>query len=379
MTIPRLPGQLSHSAYYVMGAQAPAAIFKNIPEDHQVIGPVEQKWAVNLAPVSSASALATGVGAEEKRASYRLTREPGNSDLSGARPMNSPKSFNFLSREPLLTAERINGETRFETPAIETRKKAFFGLHSCDIAGLFVMDRTFSKRYGDPAYDSRRENTLVIGVGCSKPGANCFCSTFDTGPDLKSGFDIGLTWLGDKYLVEVATEAGERIVSALPKEPAGPDAMRERDKKTADARRSMTKAFDLKKALTVLNDNYDHPYWNEPSERCLSCGNCINVCPTCYCYRVVDETSLDGKTATRTRVWDACQHLEFSAVHGGNFRPERVDRIRQWVNHKINWTIEQYGVSGCVGCGRCITWCPTAIDITEPVWRLGGKHIGLAA
>ncbi len=141
----------------------------------------------------------------------------------------------------------------------------------------------------------------------------------------------------------------------------------------------MSKAFDLKKGLRALNDNYDHPYWEEPADRCLSCGNCINVCPTCFCYRTTEESTVDQAVTARTRQWDACQNKDFAAVHGGNFRPERVDRIRQWVYHKINWSIEQYGVSGCVGCGRCVTWCPTAIDITEPVWRLGGKDIGFRA
>jgi sulfhydrogenase subunit beta (sulfur reductase) len=377
MIIPKLPGELREPKSYIVGAENLGQIIDGIPDDFKVIGPVYKKWAVELAPIESVSDLAFGAEVKEQRSSYRLERKPADMDLSGARPMNSPKSFNLPAREEILSIKHNNGNPEYESPDIKTDKKAFFGIHACDVAGLYVLDRTFQKRYPDPIYSKRRADTIVIGLNCLKPGANCFCPTFDTGPDLKGGFDIGLTWLNDQYLVDVATETGAAIMAKVNKEPAPPELIKVKHEKTKAARQAMTKAFDLEKALEVLNENYDHPYWNEPSERCLSCANCINVCPTCYCYQVREHTTVDQTTTNRVRSWDACQNLDFAEIHGGNFRPERVDRIRQWVNHKINWTIEQYGCSGCVGCGRCVTWCPTAIDITEPVWRLGGKGISV--
>ncbi len=379
MTIPKLPGQLRENQHFLMEPGGLEQIAEAVPGDFQLIGPVREKWAINLAPFEHTDELAFGCKVNERRASYRIEDDPGNLDLSAARPMNSPKSFNFHPKETIYETRRENGGVAYETPQLAPDKKVFFGIHACDVAGLFVLDRTFSRRYPDPAYAARRQDTIVIGVNCLEPGANCFCSTFDTGPDLKGGFDIGLSWIDDKWLVEVATETGARLMSEVDKEPARPEVMELKNEKIRAARSSMAKAFDLKKGLRALNDNYDHPYWEEPAERCLSCANCINVCPTCFCYRMTDESALDGAVTARTRQWDACQNEQFASVHGGNFRPERVDRIRQWVNHKINWTIEQYGVSGCVGCGRCVTWCPTAIDITEPVWRLGGKDIGFTA
>lgn len=377
MTIPKIPGQLRQVKSYEVSAGGLGEILAGIPNDFRKIGPVRDKLAVKLSEFESLSELALGVGVTEKRASYRLSQEPGTMDLTGAKPMNSPKSFNFKAQEALYSVRRENGDVNYESPRIEADKKAFFGLHACDVTSLYVLDRTFDRRYRDLAYDQRREDTIVIGLNCFDPGENCFCSTFEAGPDLKGGFDIGLSWIDGHYLVDVATKTGEKIMENVTKDPAPESLVAEKIEKTTVSRRAMKKSFDLKKALTVLDDNYDHPYWNEPSERCLSCANCINVCPTCYCYRVHDQSTVDQQVTTRSRLWDACQNEEFASVHGGNFRPERVDRIRQWVNHKINWTIEQYGVSGCVGCGRCVTWCPTAIDITEPVWRLGGKDIGL--
>jgi sulfhydrogenase subunit beta (sulfur reductase) len=354
-------------------------IVEALPSDYRAIGPVKEKWAVNLGTVNSGSDLATGLATEEKPGTYKLV-EGVAFDLSGARPMTSPKWFTHRPYELLYRTKRgPDGELKHETPADEPPKQAFFGLHACDVSGMYVLDRTFEQKYTDPLYQRRRQNTIIIGQNCLNPGSTCFCSTFDTGPGLKGGFDIGLTYLDGEYLVETATATGAEIVSRIEAKPAAPAMITAKINGLRQAKRTMTRAFDLKRGVDTLNANYNHPYWSEPSARCLSCANCINVCPTCYCYRIADKTTIDLSESRRTRVWDACQHLEFAAVHGGNFRPERVDRIRQWVNHKINWTIEQYGCAGCVGCGRCITWCPTMIDITEPVWRLGGKDVSLAA
>ena len=386
MTVAGDHGRPGETQSYIIDAQDLRSIVGAIPSDYQVIGPVKEKLAVNLKPIETASDLAFGVRIEEARATYKMHEDGGPNDLSAARPMNSPKSFNLVSREVLCVTHRpsdtANGSktpVSYAGPADNAKKKAFFGLNACDVSGMRILDKTFEQRYRDPAYEREREDTLIIGNNCFAPGNNCFCSTFELGPGLTRGYDIGLSLFDETYLVEVATEAGADIMSRVVTRPAPTEMIAEKESRLRHASQNMKKAFDLKRAVKVLNDNYDHPYWQEPSERCLSCANCINVCPTCYCYRVEEKTSANLETSTRSRVWDACQNLEFAAVHGGNFRPERVDRIRQWVNHKLNWTIEQYGSAGCVGCGRCVTWCPTAIDITEPVWRLGGKDIGLSA
>ncbi|MDP1808770.1 MAG: 4Fe-4S dicluster domain-containing protein [Actinomycetota bacterium] len=364
--------------HFLLRGESLRAIIEGIPAGYDIIGPVREKWAVNLAVLDSADDLSLNSRSEESPGRYRLRDE--NAGPGEARPMNSAKSFTHRARETLYRA-RLDEDRQWQyRPAAAPKvKQAFFGLHACDIAGMSVMDRTFNKRFRDAQYDRRRQHTIVIGVDCFEPGENCFCSTFNAGPTLTNGFDLGLSRFGDEYLVEIATDMGARIMNDVDLKPAHRDMLELRKKRAASARAGMVRAFDLKQAVKVLNKNYEHPYWFEVSERCLSCANCINVCPTCYCYQILDKSNLALTETARVRQWDACQNLDFAAVHGGNFRPNRADRIRQWVNHKLNWTIEQYGCAGCVGCGRCITWCPTAIDITEPVRRLGGKEIKLVA
>jgi len=369
---------LRRARHFLIESANLSDIVDAIPQGYDVIAPVKQEWAVNLAKIDSSADLALGWKSDEHPGRYRLRRAA--TGLEGARPMTSPKWFTHRPIETLSNARRDeNGDWQYETPMAPTVKQAFFGVRACDVSGMLVMDRTFNRQFHDAQYDAARRNNIIIGISCFDPGNNCFCSTFNTGPELKDGFDIGLSDFNDKYLIEVATDAGAKIIAGVDVKPAGRRLLEIKEERTAAARRRMARAFDLQKAVKVLNANYDHPYWQEPSARCLSCANCINVCPTCYCYQIDDKSNLAQTETSRERRWDACQNLEFAAVHGGNFRPKRVDRIRQWCNHKLNWTIEQYGCAGCVGCGRCITWCPTAIDITEPVWRLGGRAMKLAA
>lgn len=372
--------RLRDTGYFLLKSGRIDPIIDGIPEDFDIFGPVKSEWALNYAKIKSADDLALDCASDEGSGYYRLRDAAPGSGPAAARTMNSPKWFTHRPRELLLRARRDeNGDYNYEDAPEEVPKQAFFGLKACDISAMHILDRTFAGRFHDPAYERRRRETIIIGVDCFEPGDNCFCPTFGTGPGLKNGFDIGLSYFGDDVLVAAATDTGAGILAGADLEPAHPRLLDTREQLLERAHGRMTRAFDLDKAVKALNAGYNDAYWQEPSERCLSCANCINVCPTCYCYRLVDKTSIDLSECTRTRVWDACQHLEFAAVHGGNFRPHRADRLRQWVNHKLNWTREQYGVAGCVGCGRCITWCPTGIDITEPVRRLGGTGVKFAS
>ncbi len=377
MALSKAEAELRKKRHFFIEGEVAEQILAGIPDDYNVIGPIREKLAVKYGPIESAADLAYGVTSKEDRGSYKL-EDTGNHRLGNARPINSPKRFTHKPEEVLYETSRTQqGNIKYTNQPTRIEKQAFFGLKPCDVNAMNVMDLTFNKNFHDPAYDRNRRKNIIIALNCLEPGENCFCATFDTGPTLKSGFDLCLTELDSGYLVEVGSKVGAQIIDDAYLKPASQDMVEVKEERAHKARHDMSKAFDLSKAVQALNENYDHPYWEQPSERCLSCANCINVCPTCYCYQIRDKSTVSGSKSVRTRTWDACQNLAFAAVHGGNFRPNRADRLRQWVNHKLNWTIEQYGRAGCVGCGRCITWCPTRIDITEPVWRLGGEGVKL--
>jgi ferredoxin len=193
----------------------------------------------------------------------------------------------------------------------------------------------------------------------------------DTGPRAEAGFDIALTEViedGRHYFVcEAGSERGGELMATLPTSPLEPAESEAADAGIARAAAQQGRVMETAGIKELLYDNYDHPRWDEVSERCLTCGNCTMVCPTCFCTTVEDTGDLTVETAERTRVWDSCFTMDFSYVHGGSVRGSARSRYRQWMTHKLATWIDQFGTSGCVGCGRCITWCPVAIDITEEV------------
>ncbi|HID96375.1 MAG TPA: hypothetical protein EYP53_10030 [Candidatus Latescibacteria bacterium] len=267
-----------------------------------------------------------------------------------------------------------------------SRQRILLGVHPCDIHGILVLERTLVGRWQDSWYAGERKRSLIIGLNCQNPGPDCFCSSFGTGPFYApwmgqgppEGCDLFMTELMSGYLIETFTEAGRRLLegSELTK-PTDSDLVEkdERHKKTLD---QFTKHLNTDGLDALLNRHLEHPVWERVGEdRCLSCTNCTMVCPTCYCYDIVDRAQLDLKTILRWRRWDSCQDQHFAEVHFGNFRPSRKARLRQFVCHKLSYWMEQYGCYGCVGCGRCIHWCPTGIDLTEIAAEIRREEIRL--
>ena len=249
--------------------------------------------------------------------------------------------------------------------------RAFIGVRACDLHAIAIQDRVFlAGPYTDPVYKARREGVFIVAVNCGKAGGICFCVSMGTGPKATVGFDLALTEIIDgdhRFLVEVGTPRGAEILQQVPQRPAG-DADREAgDRIVADAAAQMGRSLDTRDIKDLLYRNLEHPRWQEVAARCLTCGNCTMVCPTCFCTTVEDATDLAGDHAERWRRWGSCFSLEFSYVHGGSIRASAASRYRQWLTHKLATWIDQFGTSGCVGCGRCITWCPVGIDITEEV------------
>ena len=225
-----------------------------------------------------------------------------------------------------------------------------------------------------PAYAGRRDGNLIITVECTEPGATCFRTSMGTGPHADSGFDLAMTELldddGHRFLIRAGTAAGAEVLAELPRRPADEATMTRASSAVAAAATRMGRSMPTSGLPDLLTDSRESPHWDDVASRCLTCGNCTMVCPTCFCTTTEDVTDLTGDHAERWRRWDSCFDLDFSYLHGGSVRTSGQARYRQWITHKLGTWHDQFGSSGCVGCGRCIAWCPTGIDITQEVAAL---------
>jgi ferredoxin len=249
-------------------------------------------------------------------------------------------------------------------------KYAFFGVRPCDLSAIAIQDKVFlGGPFIDPVYERRRSGNFIVTVNCAQAGGTCFCASMGTGPKAATGFDLALTEiLDDKrhyFIAEVGTELGGDVLKSVKCIKATDEnliAVNETCEKTV---KQMGRLLDTSNLKTILYQNSEHPRWERTAARCLTCANCTMVCPTCFCVTIEDVTDLAGAQADRVRKWDSCFTLDFSYIHGGSVRASAKARYRQWMTHKLASWIDQFGTSGCVGCGRCITWCPVGIDITE--------------
>ncbi|HSC51641.1 MAG TPA: 4Fe-4S dicluster domain-containing protein, partial [Gaiellaceae bacterium] len=257
----------------------------------------------------------------------------------------------------------VEDEPLDETPL------AFLGVRSCELHAIAVQDRVFvGGSVQDRDYAARRDGVFLVAVNCIEPGGTCFCASMGTGPKAESGYDLALTEVLDgahRFLVEAGSERGAELLAELPGREATEADVQAATTAVDVAATRMGRQLDATDLHGLLRRNLEHPRWDEVAERCLTCGNCTMACPTCFCTTVEDATDLTGQTAARHRVWDSCYSVEYSHIHGGAIRPSGRARYRQWLTHKFGTWHDQFGTSGCVGCGRCITWCPVGIDVTE--------------
>lgn len=343
---------------------------------YEVIGPTVRQGAVVFEPISSSAEMPVGLTDEQDGGTYRL-RERGDQALFGF--ASGPQSWKRLLHPPVLklwqATRDAEGEGPIEVDTVDDAPgpRAFLGVRSCDLHAIATLDRTLLEiEHPDPAYRARREGIFVIAVNCGTAGGTCFCVSMKTGPKAGFGYDLALTELideeGHRFLVESGSERGAAVLAELPSAAASPGEVELGERIVAETAASMGRRMPLGDPSEVgdlLARNLEHPRWDDVAERCLSCGNCTNVCPTCFCTDVDDVTDLTGDVSDRSRRWDSCFTGEFTHVHGGSVRATTRSRYRQWMTHKLSTWFEQFGTSGCVGCGRCITWCPVAIDITE--------------
>jgi NAD(P)H-flavin reductase len=329
-----------------------------------VIGPTVADGTIVYAEIQSADELPAAVGDEQGPGHYRLVSREDRRVFGYTVGPISPKRWTFPSPVSLSVGRRDGKSVSFETVPVEAPRLAFLGIRACELAAIGIHDRVLlGGPYTDEDYRARREHALVIAVNCTTTSSTCFCTSMGTGPDVRDGYDLALTELDDGFIVRVGTPEGADLVARLPV-------------RAADAAQVATAADAIANVAATMGDpvptaglhdrlmaQFDSPRWAQIADRCLSCANCTLVCPTCFCNSVIQQSDLDGQVSTAERVWDSCFTAGFARVAGGNFRSRPRDRYRQWLTHKFATWVDQFGSFGCVGCGRCIAWCPVGIDV----------------
>ncbi|MCC6552997.1 MAG: 4Fe-4S dicluster domain-containing protein [Polyangiaceae bacterium] len=390
MTLPALrPGDRA-----LLDVEGLSALIAALRDDgFRVIGPVVRDGAIVYGDVRAAGDLPAGWTDDQAPGRYRLRRRDDGALFGFAVGPQSLRPHLFAPRVTLFKLRRKDESFELAGGPAEPERLAVLGARACDLAAVAVQDRVFLEgAHTDPDYAARRARLFVVAVQCGTAGATCFCVSMGTGPRAERGFDLALTELDargsgsrspderalrpepqlldgeHRFLVEIGSDAGARVLERIAPRPAGEADSRAAAEVTARTAASMGRSTPAAEHHDLLARNLEHPRWDDVASRCLGCTNCTIVCPTCFCSTVEDTTDLSGDEAERARRWDSCFTLDHSYLSGGGpARSALRSRYRQWLTHKLGTWIDQYGTSGCVGCGRCITWCPVGIDITEEV------------
>jgi len=349
--------------------------------DYCIVGPRVRDGAIVYAELDGIDDLPVGWTDDQDAGTYRLRRRNDGAYFGYVVGPHSWKKFLHPERRCLWRARRKDDVVSIIEAPAAAPKYALIGARSCELHAIAIQDTVFLEsghRNGD--YAVRRENAFIVAVNCGEAGGTCFCVSMETGPEATSGYDLALTEILDagphRFLVDCGSAAGSALLEKMTvTEPTEGDLAAARAA-VANARAGMGRRMDTTGIKELLQSNPEHPRWDEVADRCLSCANCTLVCPTCFCTSVEDTSDLSGAEVERWSRWDSCFTLDFSYLHGGSVRKTAKSRYRQWLTHKLAHWVDQFGSSGCVGCGRCISWCPVGIDITEEVAAIRGADPG---
>jgi len=348
---------------------------------YRVVGPTVRDGAIVYDDVDSSDDLPVGWKDEQDGGKYRLVRRNDQAVFGYAVGPHSWKRFLHPPLVRLWQATRKGGGFEVVPEQHEPQRTAFIGVRSCELNAIQIQDKVFmGGPHVDSAYKARRDNIFLVALNCGQAGGTCFCVSMNTGPKAGTGFDLALTEILEDsrhyFVVEVGSDAGAEVADALPLVPAKPADTSAAERVVAQTASQMGRSLDTTDIKELLYRNYDNRRWDQVASRCLTCANCTMVCPTCFCTTIDDVTDLAGQHAERQQKWDSCFTMDFSYIHGGSIRPSARSRYRQWMTHKLATWIDQFGSSGCVGCGRCITWCPVGIDITEEARAIRQSETG---
>ncbi len=334
----------------------------------QCIGPQVQNGAIVYDVLEDSNQLPWGAVEKQSPGKYRL--EQTDQQQKAFSWVNGPQAIKpilFKSQETLWKVEHNeDGKLSFKSSEVQVSPLAIIGVRPCDISAMLIQDKVFvGDQYVEDRYKARRENLFIVAVNCTRSSDNCFCVSAGGDTKATSNFDIVMTEIENGFIIEAGSSAGQSILEDLSLSLAADDQIKTANNLVKSAAESQTKTLPAKNLRDVLIENMDHPLWDEIASHCLSCGNCTQVCPTCFCHEERDRPNLDGSGSEHERVWDSCFTKVHSYLHGKPVRAKTSERYRQWLTHKLGSWFDQFGTSGCVGCGRCITWCPVGIDITE--------------
>ncbi len=340
-------------------------------EGRAVIAPTVRDGTITPDRIDSAAELPIGYTDDQDGGHYRLVPTGTDEYFASSSPIDSWKRFLSPPEALLVRGRSSSTDLEVEPVVPDPVAFAFVGIRACDLAAIGLLDRVFlAPDAVDPTYATRRREVFVVAVGCVHPGATCFCASMGTGPIPRDGYDLALTELYDgdrhEFLVDVGSDRGAAVmadVSGRPAVAADDEAAAARAERAVAAMGRQLDPLDPPRAAA----NPEHVGWGDVAGRCLSCGNCTMVCPTCFCSATQDRTALLGDGVERWRVWDSCFTADFSSLHGNPVRATTESRYRQWLLHKLVTWHDQFGSSGCVGCGRCITSCPVGIDLTAEI------------
>ncbi len=344
-------------------------------QGYVVLGPTLRQGDLQYDEVRSIADLPVGWTDEQEAGSFQIIRGKDSAYFGCGVGQHSWKQFLFPPDIRLWQSRREEGGWRLEVSENAAPPFAFLGVRACDLAALEVHDRVFARgHYLDPIYQERRRRAFIVAVHCTTSGGTCFCASLGTGPRATSGFDLALTEVLEDgrhfFLVEVGTQQGAEILAKVTHRLANPAEVAAAESLVARAARNQTRVLETAGLKDFLYKNFENPHWDVVTERCLTCGNCAITCPTCFCHNYQDSLDVTGQVAERWRHWEVCFSVDHSYIHGGAIRPSPRSRYRQWLTHKLATWLDQFGCLGCVGCGRCITWCPVGIDLTQEVRAL---------
>lgn len=351
-------------------------LLRVLAEDgYTVIGPTIRDGTIVYHRLESLAALPEGWTDDQDGGSYRLRRREDHALFGYA---VGPLSWKPWLRPPeirLWSARRAGGTFAVDADQSPPPRYALLGVRACELRAIAIQDRVLREgAWADPVYAARRERAFLVAVDCGAPSGTCFCASVGAGPGVSAGYDLALTELvengSSRFTIVAGSDRGAAVLERLPRRPAAPAERQAAAAVVRDAAGRMGRSLDPDGLGEALAAAREHPRWEEIAQRCLACGNCTMVCPTCFCTRVEDTSDLAGDVAERWQRWDSCFAVDFSYMHGGSVRRSGASRYRQWLTHKLSAWADQFGGGGCVGCGRCITWCPTGIDLTREVAAL---------